>query len=263
MALSALGGWLITAGAVAVSGVAGASIALSGVLAAPQPLDPGIGGLIESTAAHACVDGPVVSELFAGDRVLVVAQSDDADWVAVRNPQRLTELLWVPATVIVIDDGEAAAVGAVPIGGQCASVTIVADSAPPAAEPVASEPPVDDSDGSPSPSQPARDRTAPTISSVVSQHPIVACDDGYTYPTATVITITAADAVGVTGVRATWSGAYTGQATATRSGSVWVFTFDATGPGTQGPVQFTITAVDAAGNVSAPAGLTVPVDCLI
>jgi hypothetical protein len=270
MAISALSGWMISAGAVALSGVAGASIALSGVLAPPQPLDPGIGGVIQSTAAHACVDGPVVSELFAGDRVLVVAQSDDADWVAVRNPQRLGELLWVPISVIVLDDGEAAAVSAAPVGGQCASVTIVADPTPAAADPGASdpgavEPPVDGSGGAapPAPPAPARDTAAPRISSVTSQHPIVACDAGYTYPTASVITIAAADNVGVTAVRATWSGAYSGQATATRSGAVWVFTFDATGPGTQGPVQFAITAVDAAGNVSAPAGLTVPVDCLI
>lgn len=152
MAISALSGWVISAGAVALSGVAGASIALSGVLAPPQPLDPGIGGVIQSTAAHACVDGPVVSELFAGDRVLVVAQSDDADWVAVRNPQRLGELLWVPISVIVLDDGEAAAVSAAPVGGQCASVTIVAESTPVAADPGAVEPPVDDSGGAAPPS---------------------------------------------------------------------------------------------------------------
>lgn len=250
MAISVVGGWLISAGAVVVTGAAGAGLALSGVFVAPQVVEPGIGGLVQSTSAHACAGGPVIGELYAGDRVLVVAQSENAEWVGVRNPQSLTETLWLPITSITLDEGEAEAAAAVPVGGDCATVTIVADTpivAPPGDDPV---------------DVPASDTTAPVISSASSQHTQMACD-GTLYPTESVITIAATDNVGVTAVRATWSGAYEGEATATRSGGSWVFTFDATGPGTKGDVQFVITAVDAAGNTSSPAAVVVNVDCLV
>jgi hypothetical protein len=135
-------------------------------------------------------------------------------------------------------------------------VTIVTD-APTAAEGSEADPPTDDSSAAP-----ASDTTAPTISSANSQHAQMACD-GTIYPTASVITISATDNVGVTAVTATWSGAYEGQASASRSGGSWVFTFDATGPGTKGDVQFVITATDAAGNTSSPAAVVVNVDCLV
>lgn len=254
MAISVLGGWLISAGAVVVTGVTGAGLALSGVLVPPQVVQSGIGGLVQSTTAHACADGPVIGELYAGDRVLVVAQSEDAEWVGVRNPQRLSETLWLPITSITLDEDQAEAAAAVPVGGDCATVTIVADAETPSNAPSA---PADDSGAAP-----ARDTAAPTISSASSQHSQMACD-GAIYPTSSVITIVAADNVGVTAVTATWSGAYTGQVSATRSGGSWVFTFDATGPGTKGDVQFVITAVDAAGNTSSPAAVVVNVDCLV
>ncbi len=254
MAISVLGGWLISAGAVVVTGAAGAGLALSGVFVAPQVVEPGIGGLVQSTSAHACAGGPVIGELYAGDRVLVVAQSDDAEWVGVRNPQSLAETLWLPITSITLDEGEAAAAATVPVGGDCATVTIVADAETPSDAPSA---PADDSGAAP-----ARDTAAPTISSASSQYPLMTCDDSY-LPAVSVITIDAADNVGVTAVTATWSGAYTGQASATRSGGSWVFTFDATGPGTKGDVQFVITAVDAAGNTSSPAVVVVNVDCIL
>lgn len=250
MAISVLGGWLISAGAVVMTGAAGAGLALSGVFVAPQVVEPGIGGLVQSTSAYACAGGPVIGELYAGDRVLVVAQSEDAEWVGVRNPQSLTETLWLPITSITLDEGEAEAAAAVPVGGDCATVTIVADA--PTAAPVTDDP-VD---------VPAADTAAPAISSASSQHSQMACD-GAIYPTSSIITIVAADNVGVTAVTATWSGAYEGQASATRSGGSWVFTFDATGPGTKGDVQFVITAVDAAGNTSSPAAVVVNVDCIV
>lgn len=256
MAISVLGGWLISAGAVVMTGAAGAGLALSGVFVAPQVFEPGIGGLVQSTSAYACAGGPVIGELYAGDRVLVVAQSEDAEWVGVRNPQSLAETLWLPISSITLDEGQAEAAAAVPVGGDCATVTIVAD-APTATEGSEEAPPTDGSGAAP-----ASDTTAPTISSAVSQHPLMACD-GILLPTSSVITIVAADNVGVTAVTATWSGAYEGQASATRSGGSWVFTFDATGPGTKGDVQFVITAVDAAGNTSSPAAVVVNVDCLV
>ncbi len=251
MAITVVGGWLISAGAVVVTGAVGAGLALSGVFVAPQVVDPGVGGLVQSTSAHACVDGPVIGELFAGDRVLVVAQSDDAEWVAVRNPQRLDESLWVESSAIILDEGEAAAAAEVPIGGDCATVTIVADVAAPTVAP--SSPPGDSS------ATPARDTVAPTVSSAVSQHSQLSCG-GPPFPESSVFTIVAADNVGVTAVTATWSGAYTGQASASQSGGSWVFTFDSTGD-FQGDVQFVITAVDAAGNTSSPAAVVVNVDC--
>ncbi len=250
MAISVLGGWLISVGAVVVTGAAGAGLALSGVFVAPQVVEPGTGGLVQSTTAHACADGPVIGELYAGDRVLVVAQSENTEWVGVRNPQNLTETVWLPIASITLDEGEAEAAAAVPVGGDCATVTVVTDA--PTADP-ASEEQVD---------VPATDTVAPTISSASSQHSQMACD-GPLYPTSSVITIVAADNFGVTAVTATWSGAYEGQASATRSGGSWVFTFDATGPGTKGIVQFVITAVDAAGNTSSPATLDVDVDCIV
>lgn len=72
----------------------------------------------------------------------------------------------------------------------------------------------------------------------------------------TVITVTAADNVGVTAVQISWSGEFTGSGAMTRSGGQWIYTF--TPPSDDGgDITFTLRAKDAAGNLSNPATLVV------
>lgn len=257
--------WVIAASAVVVVGAVGAGIGISGLISAPEVEGPYASGLIEnrSVSAYACIDGPRVTELTAGDRVLVVARSVDGEWLAVRNPAQLGQSVWMPRAVITLDDDQVDAATSVPVGGACPTVTVVTDAA---AEP---EPSVDSPDSPADPSAPgsgpAPDTAAPTLSGAGAQPPTVGCSTDYNPVTSTLISVNAVDNVGVTGVTISWSGSsYTGQSSAARSGSVWSTTFDATPePGGNGPVTFVITARDAAGNVSSAATVVVNVECQI
>ena len=257
--------WVIAASAVVVVGAVGAGIGISGLISAPEVEGPYASGLIEnrSVSAYACIDGPRVTELTAGDRVLVVARSVDGEWLAVRNPAQLGQSVWMPRAVITLDDDQVDAATSVPVGGACPTVTVVTDAA---AEPEPSvDSPVSQADPSAPGSGPAPDTAAPTLSGAGAQPPTVGCSTDYNPVTSTLISVNAVDNVGVTGVTISWSGSsYTGQSSAARSGSVWSTTFDATtGLGGDGPVTFVITARDAAGNVSATSTVGVTVKCQV
>jgi len=75
------------------------------------------------------------------------------------------------------------------------------------------------------------------------------------------VTVTATDAVGVTAVGATLSGADSGPRTLNPAGgSTWSIAYHPSGLSVTGAVTFTITARDAAGNTSAPLQVVVQRD---
>ena len=126
----------------------------------------------------------------------------------------------------------------------------------PTASPTATAAPVEP----PAPA-PQADTTAPTLSGASASPSQDLCvDDGYAayYAIASVITVTAADNVAVAGVHITWSGVESGAAEMS-FGTPWSYTFNPASSTPSGTVTFTMTARDAAGNVSAPATTSVTV----
>lgn len=71
-----------------------------------------------------------------------------------------------------------------------------------------------------------------------------------------VISVSAADNVGVNSVLISWSGEFIGSSTMTYSAGVWKYTFTPTGT-TGGDITFTMRAKDAAGNLSNPVSVVV------
>ena len=246
MSFSALRFVVVSAVAVVAAGVIGASLALSGVLSRPEAIDYVAFAQTSDereAEAHSCVDGPIVVALPAGQRVLVVAQSEDAAWVGVRNPASVSETLWLPQSAVTLDTSDALD-DSLPVGGGCPTVTITRDVAAPTVE-------------APTPSTP--DTSAPTLGAATATPDPIGCVPPD--PIAT-ISVTASDNTGVASVAISWSGADSGQATMTRSGSSWTYSFDPPDT-TFGSVDFRLIARDAAGNVSAESAVSVFVDCVL
>jgi len=248
LALSAVG--VIAAGAV------GATLALTGVIARPSSTAPLTLATIDSRSVngYACIDGPVVTTLDAGQRVLVVAQSADDQWVGVRNPSNVAQTVWLEQPLVTLDEAASLA-DTVPVGGACPTVTTELFAAPqPSAEPAAP---------GPGPINSARDTIAPSLSSPTVQPAPLGCDETSVNRNG-IVTVAASDNVGVTAVQISWTGSYTGSASMSQNGSSWRYTFDAGDleqPGGKGDVIFRMVAVDAAGNNSSASTTSVFVDC--
>lgn len=242
---------LFAAGGIILSAAVGATLALSGVISRPEVVDPLSSTSIDSRSADAydCVGGAVVASLPAGQRVLIVSRSADAQWVGVRNPSATESTVWLPVPVLTLDESETIG-DALAVGGVCPQTTVATDTAP-----------VTPDEARPAPTG---DSAAPTIGSLSASSTPVGCDNNFANTLAT-LTATVSDATGVTAVALTWSGAYTGSGSMQRSGASWVYTFDAGGDGYnyRGDVLFTAVATDAAGNRSAAATATVFVDCVV
>jgi hypothetical protein len=113
-----------------------------------------------------------------------------------------------------------------------------------------------------SPAVPASDSTAPVLATPSASPVPLACY-GAPYSTSTTLSVAASDDTAVTGVDVVWTGAYSGQASMTLTGSTWTYLFDVSTGVTRGDVTFTMTARDAAGNRSSPVAVTVFVDCVV
>lgn len=263
--------WVLSAVGVVAAGALGATLALTGVISRPTVDAPLTTAVIDARTvnAHECVGGPVVSTLYAGQRVFVVATSADGDWVGVRATGAVStaggtgEVVWMPQPDVTLDESDSLA-DAVPTGGVCPTVTTEVGFADPKPDTTPADPADPADPASPTPNQPpAGDTSKPKLSAPSVQPAVIACADGYGYPTTALITVTASDNVAVTSVSIAWTGSYTGSGSMTRSGSTWKYTFDATGPGDRGDVNFRMVAKDAAGNSSAASTTSVFVDCLI
>jgi len=219
LALSVVG--VIAAGAV------GATLALTGVITRPSVVAPLTAATIDSRTVngYACIDGPAVATLDAGQRVLVVAQSADDQWVGVRNPNNVAQTVWLEQPLVTLDV-VASLPETIPVGGACPIVTTELFAA---LQPTAPEP------GPTSPAPPAQDTIVPSLSSPTVQPALLGCDVPSGLPTSALVNVAASDNVGVASVEMSWTGSYTGIATMSPNGSSWSYTFDANvEPGARG-----------------------------
>lgn len=244
-------GALLVGGAVGASGIVGHE--------STTVVEIGAVSLARSTPAFSCPGGAEVSSLDRGARVLAQSRSDDGSWVSVRDPRSVGSSVWVPAAVVIVDDGEGA-IADLPLGVPCPTVSLPplpVEEAPPVVTPPPPKPgPV-----------PAKDATAPTISAATaSPSPICTYDNSPPYAWVSTVSIAAADNVGVTGATISWLGVQSGGPVAmTGSGGSWSYSYNPPSAADSGTVTFSIQVRDAAGNLSAVATTTVTLDdqCLI
>ena len=246
--------WVPWIGGALVVGLLATGIGASGLLGRPahEISTAPTAGVVHTVSALDCPGGSPVIPLAAGSHVLALQATPDLAWVSVRDPLDAGRVGWVTATALVPDAGSFADL---PVGG-CALAEVVVPAPTPTPEPTAAPTPTTPPPG------PAPDTTAPALGSPsVVYSPAV----GYTCSeqggsTATV-TVTATDAVGVTAVGATLSGADSGPRTLNPAGgSTWSIAYHPSGLSVTGAVTFTITARDAAGNTSAPLQVVVQRD---
>lgn len=243
--------WLPWLGLIVLAGIGGTALGASGVVAnEPREILAGYTAVLDDSApAASCPGGPVIGELFAGDRVLAVARSDDSAYLGVRDPNDFARTLWFDRAVVVVDAGQAD-VDTLPVEAcPVATVEVV--------EPTPGPIPVPGPAPAPGPS----DTTAPTITQVgASETSIWDCapDNQVT------LSVVAADNVGVTRVEVAWSGAPgNGSAQMVKNGGQWQYTYTSPYPAF-GNVTFTFKAFDAAGNASATKSVDVMIyDCPI
>jgi hypothetical protein len=228
-------GWLPVLGIVVAAIVAGGGIGASGLAGRPvETVDAASPVVVRVTVAGlACVDGPVVDDIPAGTPVLATLRSDDGSWVGVRSPAGDGSVLWIPAAVLTLDEGQPDVAG-LPVGGACP--VVVTPTPTPTPEPTPDPVPVPDT-------------TAPTVQA--SANPgVVYWANG----TSTTITAATSDNRAVAGVSISWSGYASGSAEMSGGGSAWTYLFDPPGEATPVPpgsqITFVVTARDAAGNTA-------------
>lgn len=254
----------INAGAIVLASVGilasaavGVTVGLTGAVTRPTVVDASGAAIIALASAEAsdCAGGPVVTSFSAGTRVLAVEVSADGEWIGVRNPAVATQTVWMRQDTVVRDDE---GTGELPVGGECPTVTTVdnvpTDTAPP---PTTTTP----TPTVPTPPTPTVDSTKPALAGATASPVQLSCD-GQISPSSATVSVSASDDTGVTAVDVTWSGAYSGQGSMTRTGSTWTYPFDVSTGVTRGNVTITMTARDAAGNRSSPATVAVFVDCV-
>jgi hypothetical protein len=240
---SGLGSWLPWGAMVVVAGLVGTGLGLSGLVGSPAagvvPLT--VLAVDATTDAYDCPSGAAVSTFSANERALVVARTEDSEWLAVRDSYDYSHTVWLPASVVSVDAGQGD-VDAVPVQ-DCVVPEVVVNT--PAPVPV-------ETAGPKTPDKPTPgESVAPTIQKI-SAVPTVIVNDQQT-----VVEVQASDNVGVTGVNIVISGAYTGSGTMTKVGNVWQFSFSIADDNYYGNITFTARAVDAAGNQSAPSAVVV------
>jgi hypothetical protein len=243
--------WLPWVGLIVVAGLIGGAGGAAGIAGHPRHevvVAGASSALTQHAAALQCVDGPVVAQLPAGERVIALQRSTDSSWVGVRNPITLRDTVWLPAGAVTVDSGEAS-IATLPEGGACPEASVRVD-APVVAAPVA---PPSGGGGGPAP---APDTTAPTLGKPTSSIDPVCAKTG-SGPTTATISVSASDDVGVAGVSISWSGAESGSASMSGGGSSWSYNYTPTTGTGHGPLTFTVRASDGAGNQSNSNSVTI------
>lgn len=246
--------WLPWLGVIVVAGAVGTGGGVAGLAGHPrveEVLSGSSGAIVQHVSAARCVNGPIVAQLRAGERVLATARSEDSAWLGVRNPVTLLDTVWLPAGAVTVDDGQAD-LASLPVGGACPTSTVAVDPPPVVAAPVAPPGSGGGNPGGGGGSPAAPDTTAPSIGQgSASPNPIH--QNGFS-PDRSTVTVSASDNVGVTSVTATWAAFGPnpgGSASLSPSGNSWSFVFGpAASAGATYQVPITITARDAAGNQS-------------
>lgn len=230
--------WIFGGAVLAVGGLVLGTSGLLDPVFAPEPASQTV-QLQATVDALDCPSGSPIATLAAGNRVLAIARSDDSAYLGVRNPYDTSGTVWLPAAVVIADPGEAT-IESLPVDGcGTAETTLIA----PTAEPVPT--------ATAAPQKPASDTTAPSIQKASAAPTLIINDEQ------TVVEVQASDNVGVTSVAVSISGAYSGSASMSKVGSVWQLSFSIAEDNYYGDITFTITAIDAAGNQSAPSTVVV------
>ena len=242
-----VGSWLPWLGLIVVGAIVGGALGLTGVAGHPvlHQTSANQGILIAlSVPGRACPGGPIVAELTPGSRVVALARSTDSAQVQVRNPEDVSQLVWIPTGELVSDSGQSAVAG-LPVGPSCPTVYVAQA---PVVVPVT---PVTPPKKPVKPGQPA-DTTKPTEGKPTAL--VENCR--------TTVTVTASDNVGVTSVSLSWSGTNTGSGSMNSiGGGQWQKVF-LTGMH-DGNTTFVTVAHDAAGNASNANSVTAFLQCLI
>ncbi len=239
--------WIVVA---AVVGVAGGGLGLSGLISHETQTVVEIGALstARTTPGYTCPGGSAVAELDRGARVLALARNDDSSWVSVRDPRSTATTVWLPLSQIEVDDDQGA-VADLPLGDPCPTVSLPPlDVVEAPVAPVAPAPPAAPA--------PAADTAKPTLSGAAATPAHVGCG------VSTVLSVNAADNVGVSGGSVAITGPDAQTKPLTKSGATWQWTYTPSN-GIYQNITATFTAVDAAGNASAPVAITVYLECLI
>lgn len=232
--------WLPWLATVLVAGIVGTTLGLTGVFGVPTEqvsVLPSTASVVEVAPAYSCPGGPRVGQLRGGDRVVAVQRSDDSAYLGVRDPWNVTTTLWVATSAVVVDAGQPA-ISTLPVGG-CPEATVQYG------DPVLTEEPTEE----PAPPAP-RDTTPPVVSQGSASTPFYAANG-----VPTTVTATASDdrAVQRIDVAITWPDGTTATGQMQNAGGgTWTFSYSTGGGSPTGIYRFVLTAVDAAGNSSAP-----------
>jgi len=237
---------------IVIAGAVGGALGATGVFGATGSSGGGElpGYLTTNVVAtgYVCPGGPVSGTIPAGTRVLAVARDDKGDYLGVRNPADLSDVMFFATDDLVLDAGGVDPATLPVVECPVPTVTVVTpEPTVPTEEPTT---PPDDGNNNP---PPPKDTTAPTIGKLTATPPLIINDQ------ATQLTVTAADNVAVTGVQLSWSiPGNNGSAAMSFSAGAWHYTYsDPDLADGFGNITFTARAVDAAGNLSGPAQVVV------
>ena len=163
-----------------------------------------------------------------------MARDEKGEYLGVRNPQDVSDVMFFPTDDLVLDAG----------GVDPASLPVVACPVPTVTV-ITPEP------------------TAPPEEPKDSVAPVVGGPKVSTSYCLAKVETTASDNVGVNSVGLSWTGQYTsGSAAMGLVGGVWTYEVHDDGSyGLSGDITFTVTATDAAGNSSAPKAVVANVQC--
>jgi hypothetical protein len=229
---------------IVVAGAVGGVLGVTGVIGAPAASGGELPGYLttSSTATgYVCPGGPVSGTIPVGTRVLAVARDDKGDYLGVRNPHDLSDVMFFATGDLVLDAGGVDPTTLPVVDCPVPTVEIVpfpVVEAPPEAPPVA--PP----GGGTTP--PPADTVAPKVDKTTVNPTFVQTCDGM----GAVVKTNATDNIAVAGVTVTWSGATSGSAQMSPTGgSGWQYTL-VPPTATSGGITVVVTARDAAGNTA-------------
>lgn len=251
--------WLPWIGLVVVAGLVGGTLGATGVFASGEVVGADrhslltTGSLEHAVGASGCPGGPAVVRLEPGQRVLALVRNDDSDWLGVRDPLDLGRTVWLPASLVTLDDGQSA-VDTLPVGG-CPAPVLAEETPAPA-------PPAPAPGPAPEPEPEPADTTGPDVGQQSASPNSISMEF---YPecgeTVATVSVFATDPSGVASVSASWTG---GSAALSPSGNSWSFPFSEATIGFKDTVYtITLTAVDALGNASSTAVNVTVRYCLI
>jgi hypothetical protein len=242
------GGWFAPiapwVGLVIIVGMLGGALGAFGVFGHPAAASTAVSvSVTGGVDARSCPGGAVLERFTGGERVVATQRSAESDFVAVRDPYNLALSVWLPADLVVFDDGQPG-VDTLPVGG-CPVAEVVEITPTPTSEPTSSP----TSNPKPKPTKkPTADTTKPVVSvGSFSPNPVYGKAAAPYCDTKATVTVTATDNKGIASVKA--SATFGTIKQKSHSGNKWVFSYSADyNSGSDKSVTVTFTVKDAAGN---------------